>query len=410
MTTTTSRPARARARRTGRTSLLAEALARPMADYYLVLVPTILLLGIGQLMVLSSSSLYSEAINNSPYSIAGKQVLYLLVGIPIGAWLSRCGDAVLHKLSWAAMGLSLALLVLVLLIGSNIKGNQAWLILGPVSIQPSEFAKISLIVFLAQMFSVKERVLDRPKELVPAFLGFGLIILLVLAEKDLGTAIIIFAIFMVALWVVGIPLRVMLGVVVLGAATVGVLIVTSANRMARIFSFLGDGNDPYASQQPLSSVYALASGGWWGLGLGESRQKWGALADGAQNDFIFAVLGEELGLVGVTTLLALFFVLCWAGFRIAMRSATVFRRVLAAGCTSWIAIQAMMNIGVAMRVLPVVGVPLPFVSAGGSALLACMLAVGILLSCAREEPEAVRARAAAAKGDQPRKSAVVESR
>ncbi len=396
-----------------RTGLIAEALSRPTADYYFVLVPTILLLGIGQLMVLSSSSLYSQSLNNNPYSIALKQALFLVAGIPVAAWLSRQGDRTLHTLSWVGMVVALLMLLLVLTpLGTDTKGNRAWLSLGPVSLQPSEFAKLALILFLAQIVSTKERVLDRPKEWGPAFIGFFAVVVLVLAEKDVGTALIICAIFAIVLWVSGLNIKLLIAVVLAAAVGMVALVATNANRMARIASFTGqDGSqDAYASQQPLSSVYALASGGWWGLGLGASRQKWGALADGAQNDFVLAVLGEELGLVGVASLLVLFGALCLAGFRIASRAPNTFRRVLAAGCTGWILVQALVNMAVAMRALPVVGVPLPFVSAGGSALLACMLAMGVLLSCARAEPDAVRAREAAARRARPKMSAVVESR
>lgn len=396
--------------RASRLGVLGEALRRPLADYYLILAPTVLLLGLGMLMVLSSSSLYAESIGQGPYSIAMKQVMFLAIGVPACWWLSRCGDRMLKALSWIAMAGSLALLLMVLAFGSDIKGNQSWLVIGPASLQPSEFAKLALVMFTAQVFSAKERVLDRPKEILPAVIGFVLIVGLIAAEHDLGTSLVVFAVFFAMVWSVGVQARLLFAAAGLGLLGVLVLVITSQNRMTRIFSFLGtNANDPNVSQQPLSSVYALASGGWWGLGLGASRQKWGALADGAQNDFVFAVLGEELGLVGVLTVLFLFAVIGWAGFRIALKSDSLFRRMLAAGCTSWLMFQALVNISVAMRMLPVVGVPLPFLSAGGSALLATMLAVGVLMSCARSEPAARRVLARRRGEPAPRVTTVVDA-
>ena len=395
-----------------RTGVFAEALARPLADYYLVLVSTALLLGIGVLMVLSSSSLYSVALGNSPYSIAMKQAVFLVAGIPITWWLSRRSERTLQALAVWAFGLSLVLLLLTSLtpLGLDIKGHKNWLRLGPVQLQPSEFAKFALVLILARVVSAKRKVLDRPREILPAFLAFFLIIGLVLAGKDVGTAVVIAGLFMAVLWIVGIQGRLLLLLIVGAGLAFAGLIIASPNRMTRIFSFLGTSQDVGASQQPLSAIYGLASGGWWGVGLGSSRQKWGALADGAQNDFVFAVLGEELGLVGVISVILLFAVLTWAGFRIALKSQTLFLRTLAGGCTSWFALQALVNIGMVMRLLPVIGVPLPFISAGGSALVSAMMAVGVLLAAARAEPAAVRALAERRGIRPPRVTTVVDGR
>lgn len=406
MTTTTSLRSRPRTRRPG---VVAETLARPLADYYLLLVPTVLLLGLGSLMVLSSSSLYAESIGQNPYSIAGKQMLFLLMGIPLMWWLSRQAERVLKPLSGVAIGLALFLLLAVAVAGTNIKGNKAWLVIGPISIQPSEFAKLALIMFCALVVSAKEKVLDRPKEIAPIFLAFFLIVGLVLVEHDLGSTLVFAMIFFAILFTIGTQGRLLLSFAALAVLGVVAMVIVSPNRMTRIFSFLGSDTDPNASQQPLSSVYAIATGGWWGLGLGASRQKWGALADGAQNDFIFAVVGEELGLLGTVSVLCLFGVIGWAGLRVAMRSDTIFSRVLAAGCTAWIIGQALLNIAVAMRMLPVAGVPLPFISAGGTALVANMMAAGVLLGCARREPAARRLLAIRRGEAQPRVSTVVDA-
>jgi len=388
-------------------------LDRPNANWYLVLVSSSLLVFLGALMVLSASSAYSQSIQDNPWYIAQRQLLFLAMGLPLAWWLSRRDERTLKALGWVGFlgALFLLLLVFVPGLGNDAnKGNLAWLQLGPIRIQPSEFAKLGLVMWSAAVISTKERVLDRPKELLfPLVAGFALVEILVLAQKDLGTALVFAAIIFSILWVVGVPGRMLgalAGVSLLGVA---VLVLTSPNRMTRIAAFLtGSDADPSASQQPLSAIYALASGGWWGLGLGRSRQKWGNLNDGAQNDFVFAVLGEEMGLVGTLIVLLLFAALGVAGYRIAMRSDSVFLRVLAAGTTSWLMFQALVNIGVAMKLLPVVGVPLPFISAGGSALLANLLAVAVLLACARHEPAARRARAAKAGEPRPRITTVVD--
>lgn len=395
-----------------RVGMLGEALRRPLADYYMLLVPSALLLGLGMLMVLSSSSLYSQSIFHNPYSIAEKQMLFLLVGLPLGWWMSRCSEARLRRLSVPVLALALLLLLVVLSpVGTDIKGNKSWIAIpGLGTLQPSEFAKFALILYTAQVFNAHRARLDRIRTLVPALIAFLCVAGLIVAEHDLGTTLVVCAIFFALVWTAGINRRLLLaGAGVAGVVILG-LVVTSPNRMRRIFAFTGTGgNDPNASQQPLASVYALATGGWTGKGLGQSQQKWGALADGAQNDFIFAVIGEELGLLGVLIVMLLLAMIGWAGFRTALRSETLFRRLVAAGCTAWLIIQAMINIGVAMRLLPVIGVPLPFLSAGGSALLATMLCMGVLMSCARDEPEARRVLARRRGEPAPRVTAVVDA-
>ncbi len=388
-----------------RFGLLADALARPLASWYLVLVSSLLLISLGALMVLSSSSVYAQNQFDDPYYLAKRQVFFLIFGLPVAAWLSFRKEATLKVLGWVAFLGSIVLLLAVFIpgVGSDAnKGNQAWINIGGFSLQPSEFAKLGLVMWSAAVVSTKERVLDRPRELLPLGLGFLAVEILILAEKDLGTALVVAAIIFALLWVLGIPGRMLGALAAAGLLAVALLVVTSPNRMRRIGHFLTGKPDANASQQPLAAVYALASGGWWGVGLGASRQKWGNLNDGAQNDFVFAVIGEELGLLGTLAVLVLFAALGYAGVRIAMRSDSIFMRTLSVGITSWIMFQAFVNMGVAMRLLPVVGVPLPFISAGGSALFANILAVGVLLACARHEPAARAALAARRTGGEPR--------
>lgn len=395
--------------------MIGQVLAAPLASWYLVLVSSTLLVFVGALMVLSSSSVYSQSVNDGdPYFFAKRHVLFMVMSLPVAWWLSRQTASRLKVLGWVAYVGSLVMLLAIFVPGLGDdagKGNLAWLRIGPLTIQPSEFAKLGLVMWAASVVSAKEKVLDRPRELLPLLGGFGLVLVLVLAQKDLGTALVIGAVIFSILFVIGVPVRMLGALLGLAGVLVATLVVTSPNRMRRIAAFLTGhaADDPNASQQPLSAIYALASGGWWGLGLGKSRQKWGNLYDGAQNDFVFAVLGEEMGLLGTLTVLALFAVLGWAGLRIALRADSILIRVLAAGTTCWLMFQALVNVGVAMSLLPVVGVPLPFISAGGSALMANIFAVGILLACARQEPAARKALARRAGEPRPKVTTVVDA-
>lgn len=391
---------------------LGDALGRPLASYYLVLVSTTLLVGLGALMVLSASSAYAQANGQSPYFYVQKQILFLVVGVPSALGLSRLNPRWLVPLSWLAMGGSVLLLVLIFVpgLGSDAgKGNLAWLDLGVITLQPSEFAKVGLVMWSAAIAQTKQKVLDQPRELVPLVVGFAVVMGLVLAQKDLGTTLVLVAIFFGVLWILGVPGRMLALLGAIGALGVGILVATSPNRMTRILQFIGKApHDLSASQQPMAAIYALASGGWWGVGLGGSRQKWGNLYDGAQNDYVFAVLGEEMGLVGTVLVILLFAVLGLAGFRIALRSDSLFNQVLSGAISTWLMFQAMVNIAVAMKLLPVLGVPLPFISYGGSALLANLLAIGLLLACARQEPAARRSLARRRGEPAPRVTTVVD--
>ncbi|MGD8215087.1 putative lipid II flippase FtsW [Aestuariimicrobium sp. Y1814] len=385
-------------------------LHHPSADMWMVASAVTLLIGIGLLMGLSSSSVYAQANGVSPYYYAIRQAMFLVVGVPAALALAMFKEKALKPLGWIAILVAIVLLALVLTpLGIEEKGNRAWLELGPFRLQPSEFAKVALILWSATVLSMKEKLLDQPKHLlVPLLPGALLVCGLVLLGGDLGTGMVLVGTVFLVLYLVGTPWVVLGSLATAGVAVVGMLVVSSPNRMHRIMLFLNppEAGDLSVSQQPLSAIYALASGGWFGQGLGASKQKWGGLYDGAQNDYVFAVLGEEMGLLGTLGVIALFTLLGFAGFRIATRSSTLFYRMLAGGLTGWMLLQAMINIAVAMKLLPVVGVPLPFISVGGSALLANLLAAGLLIACARQEPAAVKARAAGSQA--PRVTTVVQ--
>lgn len=391
---------------------LARLLSHPLADYYLVLVSAALLVGLGVLMVLSASSVFSSVTNQGDaYYYLVRQLVFLCVGVPIAWGLSRCSASVYVFLGWAGMVFSVLLLALVFTpLGEDAYGNRAWLRIEPLgTIQPSEFAKAALILWSAAVLANRTKTLGDPRRLLfPFLVGFAVVEGMVLLQKDLGTAIVIALIMFAVLWFVGAPLRVLLGLGSMGAVVAGALVITDPERMHRLFSFMNPSEA--ISDQPMNAIYALASGGWWGVGLGGSRQKWGGLYNGAQTDYVLAVLGEEMGLFGVLFVLVLFFVLAFSGLRIAARSTNKLLSYAAAGMTAWIVIQALVNIFVVMRMLPVVGVPLPFLSQGGSALLANLIAVGILLGAARQEPDAARVLAAGRNNRQPRMTSVVDTR
>jgi len=393
------------ARSDGRKPLLAQ----PMLDYLVLLVVTLLLLGIGTLMSLSSSSVYAQMLGNSPYYFAKRQLGFLAIGIIAGLVFGRFSEEFLRRTAgivWVVVGL---MLVATLFMGDDAgKGNRSWLSVGPVGVQPSEFAKFSLVLIGAAYLARHRETIGEVKDFFWFLAIQGSVILMVLVQGDLGTALILAAIVLVQMWVCGMPVRHILTLLAVGAVGVVAMIVQAPYRMQRIITFLDPSSDSTTSDQPLAATYALATGGLGGVGIGASKQKWGGLYDGAQNDFVFAVLGEELGLVGTVTVIVLFALLCWAGIRVAVRSQSQFLRIAAATITTWIGVQALINMAVSLTLAPVIGVPLPFISVGGSALVSNLAAMGVLLSCARREPAAQRYLDATRRRKPPRVTSVVD--
>jgi cell division protein FtsW len=379
------------------TSAISEALTRPLASYYIVLASSALLAALGLLMVTSASSVWSAYSTGDPYAMARSHVVALAIGVACTAALSHLSEKWLWVLGWPAYILAGVLLSLVLFtsLGVEVYGNRAWLDVG-IQFQPSELAKPALVLWVATFVSSRERSLSELRKWLPQVVLFtGALFVLVAGEKDYGSALVFAGIIVALLWFIGLPGKYMGVLAGVGVAGMVALVKLVPSKMGRIIDWLA-GFVPWVepvgavSDQPLNAIYALASGGWWGRGLGASVQKWGGLKNGAQTDYVFAVIGEELGLFGTLIVIALFFALIWAGLRIAGRSDRLFFRVLASGVSGWLGIQAMINIFVALRLLPVVGITLPFVSYGGSSLISCMIAVGLLLAAARNEPEARR--------------------
>ncbi|OKI05223.1 cell division protein FtsW [Streptomyces sp. CB02923] len=367
---------------------------RPLTAYYLVVGGSLLITVLGLVMVYSASQIKALQLGLAPTYFFRKQLFAAVLGGILMLVAARMTVRVHRTLSYPLLAVSVFLMTLVQIpgIGVAVNGNQNWINLGgPFQMQPSEFGKLALVLWGADLLARKQdkKLLMQWKHLlVPlipvAFLLLGLIML----GGDMGTAIILTAILFGLLWLAGAPTRLFVGV--LGAAVVigALLIKTSANRMARL-ACIG-ATDPGPQDQcwqAVHGIYALASGGFFGSGLGASMEKWGELPE-PHTDFIFAITGEELGLAGTLSVLALFAALGYAGIRVAGRTEDPFVRYAAGGVTTWITAQAVINIGAVLGLLPIAGVPLPLFSFGGSALLPTMFAIGLLIAFARDEPAA----------------------
>jgi cell division protein FtsW len=295
-------------------------------------------------------------------------------------------------LAYVALLGSVFLLVLTYIpgIGKEVNGNTNWISFGgPLQIQPSEFAKLALVMWCADLYARKQKLLTQWKHLlVPMVPVCGLVIALIVGQHDLGTSLVLMAVMIGMIWVVGAPTRLFVAMMVTVGAIAAFFVSQESYRMKRVTQFMDPFADPSnVGWQAYHAFYALSTGGWWGVGIGNSRQKWGNLPE-AHTDFIFAVIGEELGLIGSLTVLALFLAVAYAGVRIATRNTDPFVRYASAGITVWLLAQTLVNLGAVIGLLPIVGIPLPLLSYGGSALLPSLIAIGMLLSFAKAEPGA----------------------
>lgn len=362
--------------------------SRNGSTYYLILGSTLALTAIGIMMVLSASSVESIAAGKSPYGDALKQGVFAAIGMFTMFVLSRINVTWLKRLAWPGIIGALVLLALVQVVGDDVNGNKNWIELGGITFQPSEASKLALALWMATVLARKGKLLGRWQHVVvPAVPMAVLIIGLVLVGNDLGTAMIIMMLTAAALFFAGVPVY-FFGIagVVAGVGT-AMMAVTSSNRMCRITSWwTGEScaNGADVNYQATNGLYGLASGGWFGVGLGQSRQKYKWIPE-AHNDFIFAIIGEELGLVGTVVVLILFAILGAAIYRVVVAQEDMFHRVLAGTIMVWLLGQATVNMAVVTGLMPVIGVPLPFISYGGSALLMSLCAIGVVLSLAREQ-------------------------
>lgn len=372
-------------------------LKEPFAPYYLILFSVFALSAIGVVMVLSASSIKSLQDYGSSYAIFLKQLLFLGIALILGWLATHLKISLWHKLAKSAIVLGVGLLCLPFapVIGKTINGNRNWVALGPFTIQPSEFAKFLLILWCAMQLTrfqlstadgEEREPLQLIMKLAPGvmiFLGF------IMAGKDLGTALIVMSIAAALLFVGGIPMTYFALLSGAGLVAVTGFVITQPNRLKRFAAVL----DPFspsvykfAGWQPAHSVMGLASGGLFGVGLGASKQKWANLSE-AHTDFIFSVIGEELGLLGTLAVLFLYAILIYAIFRTAIASKDLFFRYACAGIGAWMLLQVVVNIGSDIGLFPVVGVTLPFLSYGGSSLIANFIGVGFVINAIRRNPD-----------------------
>jgi cell division protein FtsW len=369
-------------------------LDRPLTPYYVLLGASGLLLVIGLVMVLSASSVDAfKAYGNSYYWVI-RQAVWVGIALPL-AWLAtRLPRRLIRLASWPVLGVSVVMLALTQVpsLGVMVNGNQNWLALGPFQVQPSEIAKFALVLWCADVYARKDRLLDSWRHmLLPVAPVMALIAALVLAGGDLGTALVIFAIALGLFWVVGVPLRLFVAAVSVVSVAALFLAASSPERLTRITSFVNPFKDFQGSGwQAAHGLLGMASGGIFGKGIGASQQKWGNLPY-PHTDFIFAVLGEELGLVGTLLVLVLFLAIAWAGLRVAMATRDHFVRYASAGVIIWLMSHVVINIGMVLALLPVIGIPLPLVSYGGSSLVPELVALGLVIGFARSEPAAAAA-------------------
>ncbi len=344
----------------------------------------------GLVMVLSASSvtsLYQLDIGKaSPYYQFKRQLMWAGLGAIAFIATSRMDYRWLQRIATPLLAVSVALMVAVLIpgVGRNINGSSRWLGIGPLVFQPSELAKLAVVVFIADLLTRRHKRMDRPDLTVrPVIVVLAVVSFLLLLQPKLGTPIILSAVGLMMLFVAGGRLDHLVGWATVSGLAAAFLAYSSPYRRVRMMAFLNPWDDPTGfGLQTIQSQVGIASGGLFGVGLGAGRAKWGFLPY-AHTDFIFAIVAEEVGLIGSAALILAFLLLGYLGMRTAMKAPDRFGMLLAAGITSWLLVQAFLNIGMAIGQLPITGEPLPFVSAGGSSLLAVLAGGGLLTSVAR---------------------------
>jgi len=352
-----------------------------------LLIPVALLVVVGLGALLSASSVVGLREAGDGLFYFKKQIAWLVIGVVAMV------VAAFIPLSWwkrIALPLFLAtlmLLVAVLFVGVRVNGAIRWLIVGPISIQPSEIAKLATVLMLATVVSRRQHAVILYRDfLVPVAVIIGTVAALVMLQPDLGTTLLVTGTGFAVLGASAMPLRHVVGTGIVAGGAAFALAFSSPYRWARVTAFLDLQSDPLGSSyQAVQGLVALGTGGMWGVGLGASRARWSFLPN-AHTDFVFAILGEETGLIGSLAIVGLFTALTLAGIVIALRCSDRFGRLLAVGITTWLSAQALVNIGGVTGILPITGVPLPFVSAGGSALVVSLVGVGVLVSIARHVP------------------------
>ena len=351
---------------------------------------TAFLVVFGLVMVLSSSSIDSLVANRDAFYVFTRQAIYAVIGIAGMLFVSSLPIAVIKRLVPLAMIVTFGLQLAVQFVGISVNGNTNWISIAGFTLQPSEFLKVALIMYIALFIASREEEIHDPmRVVVPIFFVGTIGLILVMLGGDLGTATIIALILFVTLSVAGAPLTTLSQIFIVGAAAAALFTTSSASRMARITAWLNPGtpSSEAFNWQYEHGTWALAGGGIFGVGLGNSKMKWSWIPE-VENDFIFAVIGEELGFIGALVVIALFALLISSLVGIMNRSEPTFSKILVLGVVVWIIAQSSVNVAVVLGVLPVLGVPLPLISAGGSSLIATLGAIGLVLAIEKDNHRA----------------------
>ena len=355
-------------------------------DYFLFV--SVIIIGIfGIIMIYSASSIWAEFKYQDAFKYVKQQGLFFLVGIFVMLFCSRINLNFLKKKANLILAVCFLLLILVLIpgIGTVRNGSRSWFGIGGFGVQPSEFAKLGLIIFTSKYLSRNQKSMgDVKKGALPIFLVIGVFFLLIMLEPDFGTAMVMALTLIALIFISGLKISFFVKLGILGLAGIALLIIAAPYRMARIVSFLNPWSDPLGSgYQIIQSLYAIGPGGLLGQGFLNSRQKHFYLPE-PQTDFIFSIISEEFGFLGVLIVCGFFLFIFYRMLRIALRSNNLFSKYLAFGLAFGILIQASLNLAVVVGLIPVTGVTLPFFSYGGSSLLISMISVGLILNVSRE--------------------------
>jgi cell division protein FtsW len=369
-------------------------LARPMTSFHLMVSVAALLTTLGLIMVLSASGVHSYDEGGSPWSIFARQVMWAALGL-FACWVAlRLPVHFLRRMAFPAFATTIVLLILVLIpgIGKVANGTRGWFVFGGFSMQPSELAKIAFVIWGAHLLATRRMERASLREmLIPLIPAAVIALALIVAQPDLGQTVSLGIILLALLWFAGLPLKVFVSSLLATVAAAAVLAVSEGYRSARVSSWLDPSADAQgAGYQARQAKFALANGGVFGDGLGQGTAKWNYLPN-AHNDFIFAIIGEELGFIGAFGLLCLFGLFAYTGMRIARRSADPFLRLLTATTSAWVIGQVFINVGYVVGLLPVTGIQLPLISAGGTSTATTLFMIGLMANAARHEPDAVAA-------------------
>jgi len=365
-----------------------------MTSFHLMVSVAALLTTLGLIMVLSASGVHSHHAAGSPWAIFGRQVIWATLGL-FACWVAlRLPVQFLRRTAFLAYATTIVLLILVLIpgIGTIANGTRGWFVFGGLSMQPSELAKIAFVVWGSHLLAARRMERASLREmLIPLIPAAVAALALIVAQPDLGQTVSMGIILLALLWFAGLPLKVFVSSLLATIAAAAVLAVTEGYRSARVRSWLDPSADVQgAGYQARQAKFALANGGVFGDGLGQGTAKWNYLPN-AHNDFIFAIIGEELGFIGAFGLLCLFGLFAYTGLRIARRSTDPFLRLLSATTTAWVIGQVFINVGYVIGLLPVTGIQLPLISAGGTSTATTLFMIGLMANAARHEPEAVAA-------------------